>query len=316
MAVEVNVDNYARAEVAAQVDRFLGFGAGVNDWTHIRTPTPLDRQTVIRMNRDTLYSVAVVDASAGITVTLPDAGGRYLTVMVMDEDGYVVQVLHDAGIHQLSADEVGGGYAVLIARILVDPTVPEDVAGVNRLQDGLVVTAPSARSWTTGQYDEVSYRATKKPLLELGLGLHDSRRTFGAKSSVDPVRFLIGTAGGFGGLPEEEAYYAIRATHLPTGRYVLRADDVPVDGFWSVSVYNRDGYFDENPYNSYSVNNVTAEQDDDGAVTVNFGPEADGSPNFLFVEDGWNYVARMYRPRASILDGTWSFPEPEVLAAS
>lgn len=97
---------------------------------------------------------------------------------------------------------------------------------------------------------------------------------------------------------------------------MLRADDVPVDGFWSVSVYNRDGYFDENPYNSYSVNNVTAEQDDDGAVTVNFGPEADGSPNFLFVEDGWNYVARMYRPRASILDGTWSFPEPEVLAAS
>ena len=84
MAIEVNVDNYARAEVASQVDRFVGFGAGGNDWTHIRTPTPLDRQTVIRMNRDTLYSVAVVDAGAGVTVTLPDAGGRYLTVMVMD----------------------------------------------------------------------------------------------------------------------------------------------------------------------------------------------------------------------------------------
>ena len=40
MAIEVNVDNYARAEVASQVDRFLGFGAVVNDWTHIRTPTP------------------------------------------------------------------------------------------------------------------------------------------------------------------------------------------------------------------------------------------------------------------------------------
>ena len=28
------------------------------------------------------------------------------------------------------------------------------------------------------------------------------------------------------------------------------------------------------------------------------------------MKDGWNYVARMYRPRPSVLDGTWTFPEP------
>ena len=316
MAIEVNVDNYARAEVASQVDRFLGFGAAVNSWTHIRTPTPLDQQSVIRMNRDTLYSVAVVDTAAGAAVTLPDAGGRYCTVMVMDEDGYVPRVFHDPGVHPLVADEVGGGFAVLIARILVDPTVPEDVTEVNRLQELLVIDARSARQWTPGRYDEASYRATKQPLLALGAGLHDSRRTFGSRDSVDPVRFLIGTAGGFGGLPEEEAYYAIRATPLPVGRYELRVVDVPVDGFWSVSVYNRDGYFDENPYDSYSVNDVMAAVDDDGAVTIRFGPEPDGSPNYLHVKEGWNYVARMYRPRASILAGTWSFPEPEALLTS
>ena len=316
MAIEVNVDNFARAEVASQVERFLGFGASVNDWTHIRTPTPLDQQSVIRMNRDTLYSVAVIDAAAGVSVTLPDAGGRYLTVMVMDEDGHVARVLHDPGVQQLAVDEVGGGFAVLIARILVDSTVPEDVAEVNRLQDLLTIDAASARTWPMGQYDDASYQATKQPLLALGLGLHNSRRTFGTRESVDPVRFLVGTAGGFGGLPEEEAYYAIRATHLPVGRYELRVAGVPVDGFWSVSVYNRDGYFDANPYDSYSVNNVTAVADDDGAVTVHFGPEPDGSPNYLYVKDGWNYVARMHRPRASILDGTWRFPEPEALHPS
>ena len=85
--------------------------------------------------------------------------------------------------------------------------------------------------------------------------------------------------------------------------------DVPVDGFWSVSVYNRDGYFDENPYDSYSVNDVTAVADDDGCASRStFGPEPDGSPNFLYVKDGWNYVARMYRPRPSILDGTVELP--------
>jgi hypothetical protein len=313
MTVTVNVDNYARAEVASQVDRFLGFGAAVNDWTHIRTPTPLDQQLVIRMNRDTLYSVAVVDGVEGCTVTIPDPGGRYLTVMVMDEDGYVDAVLHDPGPHDVAADAVGGGYALLIARILVDPTSPADVAEVNGLQDRLVVEAPSARPWTPGRFDEASYQATKRALLSLGQGLQDSRRTFGSRSSVDPVRFLIGAAGGFGGLPEEEAYYAVRPTARPPVRHCLRVADVPVDGFWSVSVYNRDGYFDENPYDSYSVNNVTAVPDDDGAVTISFGPQPDGSPNFLYVQDGWNYVARMYRPRASILDGTWEFPEPEAL---
>ena len=127
---------------------------------------------------------------------------------------------------------------------------------------------------------------------------------------VDQVRFLIGTAAGFGGLPEEEAYYSVRAEPLPVGRYRMRVAEVPVDGFWSVSIYNRDGYFDENPYDSYSVNSVMATPDPDGTVTIGFGPEPDGSPNFLFVKDGWNYVARMYRPHPSILDGSWTFPEP------
>jgi hypothetical protein len=310
MPIEVNVDNYARAEVAFQIDRFLGFGAVVDAWTHIRTPTPIDRQSVIRMIRDTLYSIAVTDISQGATVTVPDTGGRYLTVMVMNEDGYVNRVIHDPGDEPLTVDEFDTPYVLLLARILVDPTDPDDVAEVNRLQDRITLDAASTRPWVTGGYDEASYEATKRPLLALGQGIQDARRMFGAKGAVDQVRFLIGTAGGFGGLPEEEAYYAIRATPQSAGRFVLSVTDVPVDGFWSVSVYNRDGYFDENPYDSYSVNSVTATPDPDGTVTIHFGPEPDGSPNFLVVKDGWNYVARMYRPRPSILDGSWSFPEP------
>ncbi len=310
MPIEVTVDNYARAEVAFQADRFLATGAGVNDWTHIRRPTPIDRQSVIRMNRDTLYSVAVTDISQGATVTVPDTGGRYLTVMIMNEDGYVNRVVHDPGVEPLTVDEFDSPYVIIVARILVDPTDPDDVAEVNRLQDRLTIQAPSARPWVTGRYDEVSYEEVKGHLLALGKGIRDSRRTFGAKGMVDQVRFLIGTAAGFGGLPEEEAYYAVRADPLPVGRYRMSVAAVPVDGFWSVSIYNRDGYFDENPYDSYSVNSVTATPDTDGTVTIGFGPEPDGSPNFLFVKDGWNYVARMYRPRPSILDGSWTFPEP------
>lgn len=311
MPITVDVDNFATAEVAFQVDRFIALGAVVNQWLHFRRPTPLDQQSVIRMNRDTLYSLAVVDVSGGATLTVPDTGGRYLTVMVINEDGYLNRVFDEPGDHRLTVDEFDTGFVLLVGRTLADPTDADDLAAANRLQDGLAIDAPTARSWESGRFDEVSYEAVKKPLLALGAGLHDSTRTFGAKDEVDRVRFLIGTAGGFGGLPETEAFYVIRATPLPVGRYRLRVADVPVDAFWSISVYNRDGYFDPNEYESYSVNSVTSVPDADGSVTVDFGPEPGGGDNFLYVTDGWNYVVRLYRPRPEILDGSWTFPEPE-----
>lgn len=87
--------------------------------------------------------------------------------------------------------------------------------------------------------------------------------------------------------------------------------DVPVDGFWSITVYNRDRFMEPNPYDSYSVNNVTATPSDDGAVVVYLAPEPDGRDNHLYIMDGWNYTMRLYRPRASILDGSWEAPTPE-----
>jgi hypothetical protein len=51
---------------------------GFGEFYHNRIPTSIDDQTVIRMNRDTLYSAAVFDLDAGpVTITLPDAGKRF-----------------------------------------------------------------------------------------------------------------------------------------------------------------------------------------------------------------------------------------------
>ena len=60
--VLVNVDNFARAESNRMLAGLLA-GSGVDGWNHFREPAPLDNQTVIRMNRDTLYSGFVADIS-------------------------------------------------------------------------------------------------------------------------------------------------------------------------------------------------------------------------------------------------------------
>ena len=94
--------------------------------------------------------------------------------------------------------------------------------------------------------------------------------------------------------------------NLPVGEYELTvADDVPVDGFWSISVYNAEGFFEPNEQGAYSVNNITAARNDDGSVTVRFGGSGDNS---LPVTEGWNYLVRLYRPRPEILTGAWNFP--------
>jgi hypothetical protein len=123
----VNVDNFDRAEtdrMFAAIERDAG---GLNRWHHNRMPTPLDHQTVIRMNRDTLYSMAVVDISGGATITVPDAGHRYVSVMVVNQDHYVNKIFHEPGEHELTVAEFDTPYVVVAARVsqpamVVEPT--------------------------------------------------------------------------------------------------------------------------------------------------------------------------------------------------
>ena len=89
--------------------------------------------------------------------------------------------------------------------------------------------------------------------------------------------------------------------------------DVPVDGFWSVSVYNEAGFFAPNPEQKYSLNSVTASRDEDGSVTIRFGGPDRTAANRLPIVADWNYVVRLYRPRPEILDGSWTFPTAEAI---
>jgi hypothetical protein len=133
---------------------------------------------------------------------------------------------------------------------------------------------------------------------------------FGDKDDVDPVRHLVGTAGGWGGNPPRDALYMNVNPKNNDGEtpYSLTVKDVPVDGFWSITLYNAKGFY-EAPENAISVNNVTAKKDANGAVTVHFGGDP-SQPNYLRIMPGWNYTVRLYQPKAEILEGKWTFPEP------
>ncbi|MBL4558391.1 MAG: DUF1214 domain-containing protein [Rhodobacteraceae bacterium] len=57
--------------------------------------------------------------------------------------------------------------------------------------------------------------------------------------------------------------------------YKLTVKDVPVDAFWSVTLYDEQGWMPVNEFNAYSFNSVTAERAEDGSATIHFGGDPD-----------------------------------------
>ncbi len=308
MGIIVNVDNFAVAETHRMMQDLQSDAGGVNRFLHNREPAAVDKQTVIRLNRDTLYSFAVADIRDGATFAIPEHGGRYLSAMVVNEHHCINEIYHDPGVYELSQEQFGSQYVVLAVRILVDPANPEDVARVGELQDRLSLEAGSARPFESPDYDKGTFDETRESLLALARNLSSFDRTFGRKEDVDPVRHLIGTAAGWGGLPSEEASYIGVDPRLPAGCYELTVGEVPVDGFWSISVYNANGFFEPNDRDAYTINSITGVRDAEGGITVRFGDYPAETPNVLPITEGWNYLVRLYRPRSEILNGEWSFP--------
>jgi hypothetical protein len=314
--VPVTVENFVRAEsdlAFAKVVRGDGFGK----FNHGRELSPLDNQLVARQNRDTLYSTAVFDMNAGdVTITLPDAGKRFMTLIAIDQDHYVIDVVYGAALHTYTRDKAGTRYLFAAVRTLVDPADPKDVREVHELQDAIKVDQPGGPGrFEVPNWDPLSQQKVRDALLVLNETLPDLRRAGGRRGEVDPVRHLIATASAWGLNPDKDAIYLNVTPKQNDGKtvYKLTVKDVPVDGFWSISVYNAQGYFEPNEHNAYTLNNLTAKKGEDGSVTVQFGGWDGKTPNCLPITPGWNYIVRLYRPRAEILSGRWTFPQAQPL---
>lgn len=192
----VTVNSFVRAETDLTFKRYVAQGA-FGQLLHIHQAVPLDWQDVIRMNRDTLYSISVFDLTEPITIVKPNSQGRFQSMLVINQDHSMLPIEH---------------------------------------------------------YDTVPPR----------------------KNDC-------------------------------TTPHSLTVKDVPLDGFWSITVYNKNGFMEPNDQNANSYNNVTARKKPDGSITINFGGGSDAINN-LPITPGWNYAARFYHPRQETLEGSWRFP--------
>jgi hypothetical protein len=191
-AVPVTADNFIRAESDHYFGNVVKDG-GFGKFTHNRELTPIDKQLVVRSNRDTLNSGAVFDLDAGpVTITLPNAGKHFVSMQVIDEEMYTPQVIYDAGSYTFTREQIGTRYVLLGVRILVDPANPDDVKRVHNLQDAIKVGHQSPGSFEVPNWDPASQKKVRDALLVLAATLPDTTSMFGRNRP--PHRCVSSTA--------------------------------------------------------------------------------------------------------------------------
>jgi hypothetical protein len=312
---EVSVYDYVRADTDRQLKGYSDMGA-FGKFLHSKKPYDIDNQVTIRANRDTLYSFGVFDLDAGaLTVVLPKTNKRYMSLHLVNEDHYMKPVMYAPGKYTFTKKDIKTRYVFLNIRTFVDPNSKEDLKKARALQEKVIVIQQNKGKLELPNWDEAQISKLRTAINVLSSTVKDSSKLFGWYDEITPINHCLGAAIGWGGLPYKAAMYLNVVPKQNDGKtpYVLNVPaNVPVDGFWSISVYNKDGFFEKNKYNAYTLNNVTAKKNKNKSVTIHFGGDPK-QPNFLPITRGWNYIVRLYRPKEVILDGSWKFPKPQIV---
>lgn len=311
----VTPESYIRAETDRQFGVVAQMAGSVNRFYHFRRPTPLDKQNIVRMNRDTLYSMAVVDTSLGATITVPELpNGRYGSLYLVDNDHYCPGVIYSSGTHELPRDTKYLGVGVRIQ--VFNPKDEDEIVLINKLQDQFIISASSADPLPEFNWDIQSLKELTVQY-EKASSQHSSwKGMMGPRGKVDEKTRHIAAAAAWGLFPEWDATYLnysgghdYRICHKAT--YQVPENDA----FWSITVYGSDGFMksDDNIVNSSNV-----KLNADGTFTVYFGSvETCGdAPNRLDTTEGWNFLLRIYRPGKSVLEGAYKLPVARPITAT
>jgi len=296
--VPVTLENYKFAESDLAFFNISKL-VGTNIFFHFPVDQfDLNNQTVVRMNQDTVYSGAILNVSKDATITLPETDGRYMSAMIVQNDHYIDQVFKTPGEHTIESDT---DFVMVALRTRIDPNDPEDGERVKALQKAVVLSVNAAEPHVMPDYDMDQMVALRDELAAEATSLGSLNNMQGARGTVDERMHMLGTAAGWGLLPDANARYLSYGQEDGQGCFTATYAVPPFNegGFFSITMYDADGWmFSERAI----LNEYNIEFNEDGTFDANFGDCGDHAKNNLPVVDGWNFLMRVYEPRLEELD--------------
>ena len=308
----VTDENYALAEsqiifsdyvqrIAAATDT-----NGVGVLMHNKVGADPKDRTVMRINFDTIYSFALVDLTEDAVLTMPETNGRYQSARIITEEQYNPMAFVTPGAHTLTQEAVGHRYATIVIRTQANTADPADLSIANSLQEQLQLEQSDRGSYVASHnwdMEEVLRMRAKYAKIAVDEDIQ-SEVMFGKKGEVPLKEHNVGSAAGWGGFTAERAVYPFYTPDSAEPQ-TLTLKDVPAKAFWSITVYDAEGYPQGDVYN---INSQFAVANEDGSVTVNFGGD-ENSVNHMDIFEGWGFVLRIYEPTEAYFNGEWVRPE-------
>jgi len=304
--LEVAPEDYPTAETSRQL-LISQSRAPVNALNHTRQLTPTNDQPVVRMNRDSYYSFAVVDVSAGASITIPAMPeGTYASVQPVTEDHRIQPMSYGSGTFQLATHQ--GSHIYVIVRL--DSTLSQ--ADANRIQDGMFISAGSAKAFSAEPVNETSFKAAeasiraKAPQMLAEEGANVNVGMFTAptdqsRGSYSDYKYMMGAALGWGGAQLIDNLYELSPQYPAEGCYQASFQDPRNGAFWSFTVYNEEGFMFDDLAN---INSDAATPNQDGTFTVSFGCGTKAMNNLPILNESgvFNVLVRHYRPSERVRD--------------
>ena len=155
-----------RQQLCSRRDRSLLRTNGEAGWPWPFTPrqmVPIDKQDVVRMNHDTLYSSGVFDLKASpLTIILPDAGKRFMSMQVIRR--IITRLrLCTPRASRYTEDIVGRAMLSDHPHFCRSPN-PDDITVANTLQDAIKVEQPSVGKFEVPNWNPVSQKKIRDAL--------------------------------------------------------------------------------------------------------------------------------------------------------
>jgi hypothetical protein len=294
--IVVNRSNYQKAEVGRNFTKWAANGAN-NKLMHMTAVTPSGPAPTVRMNRDTLYSAAILDTSIGTaSITLPEVD-LYQSILMVDTDGYARGFVLEPGTHMVATD-------TRFVWVLVRTGLEKGIEEARRVQALITVQGMGEGTYSAPEYDEESLARLTRILVDEAIAEDNGDLYYGNyPGQVDETRRLRSTAAGFGGMNGTNMYKFVEALDNNVCMQSTFADP-HAEEFFSFTLYDTSGFLmDGNTI--INSRNMTANEDGTYTVSINCGDDAINNISAPAEVGTIGYAWRVYGASEEVENRSW-----------